>query len=400
VRYSPVEGVIFNSIRFIGEVRFMKKMVFCIIPLIMVLIGCASSGTTVAETNGSFPGMDLDAAIREAAAQMGENLPGGMEVALISVASSSTQFSEYVISRLEAALVSGKKLVVVDRANLDQIRAEQGFQLSGEVDDNSAKNIGKLLGAGAIVTGAFTNLGDVYSLTLKAINIETATVAVSYPADIAKSTRIETLLASGGGEGTGTRTVQAGGRQAASQPAAPATQPAPAPAPVQTYNIGDTGPAGGIIFYDKKVFSNGWRYMEAIPAEMEFTAQWGTENTIVKTETAVGTGKRNTQLIVEALKKLKQNDRAAELSMLMEYGGYKDWFLPSMDEMGLMFENLWENDLGDFSDGWYWSSSEFDSHGGVCAWALNFKEAKWEAWYYNTQGRKNYTRNVRAIRQF
>jgi hypothetical protein len=73
--------------------------------------------------------------------------------------------------------------------------------------------------------------------------------------------------------------------------------PAPVPAapPAHTYKIGDTGPAGGIIFYDKKVFTNGWRYLEAIPAEMEFTAQWGTERTDVqKLETAVGTGKSNT----------------------------------------------------------------------------------------------------------
>jgi hypothetical protein len=206
----------------------MKKMVFCVIPLLMVFTGCigtapgtgsgpglgTGSGRLVAEPSapaGSSPGMELDAAIREAAEQMGKNLPKGMEVALVSVASSSAQLSEYVIGRLEAALVGGGRLVVVDRANLDKIREEQGFQLSGEVDDNSAKSIGKLLGAGAIVTGAFADLGDVYSLTLKAINIETATVAVSYPADIARSTRIETLLASGGGAGTGTRTARTGG---------------------------------------------------------------------------------------------------------------------------------------------------------------------------------------------
>jgi hypothetical protein len=40
----------------------MKKMVFCIVPLIMVLVGCASSGTAVAETKDNFPGKDLDAA--------------------------------------------------------------------------------------------------------------------------------------------------------------------------------------------------------------------------------------------------------------------------------------------------------------------------------------------------
>jgi hypothetical protein len=61
------------------------------------------------------------------------------------VALSSAQLSKYIIDRLEAALASGKKIVVVDRANLDKIRDEQGFQLSGEVDDESAKSIGRIL---------------------------------------------------------------------------------------------------------------------------------------------------------------------------------------------------------------------------------------------------------------
>jgi hypothetical protein len=40
----------------------MKKMIFRIVPLIMVLAGCASSGTTVAEAKGNSPGKNLDAA--------------------------------------------------------------------------------------------------------------------------------------------------------------------------------------------------------------------------------------------------------------------------------------------------------------------------------------------------
>jgi hypothetical protein len=187
----------------------MKKLVFCIIPL-LVIMGCASGGTPVAAvdstsaaatnstpivtTVGSSPGMDLDAAIKEATAQMEAKLPAKTKVALVSIASSSGQFSEYVISRLEVALAGGEKLVVVDRANLDRIREEQGFQLSGKVDDDSAKAIGKLFGAGAIVTGSFINLGDVYGLNLKAINMESAAIAASYPADIIKSTRIEAGL--------------------------------------------------------------------------------------------------------------------------------------------------------------------------------------------------------------
>lgn len=33
------------------------------------------------------------------------------------------------------------------------------------------------------------------------------------------------------------------------------------------YAIGDTGPAGGIVFYDKGEVTDGWRYLEAAPAE-------------------------------------------------------------------------------------------------------------------------------------
>ncbi|GHU84771.1 hypothetical protein FACS189473_2820 [Spirochaetia bacterium] len=266
----------------------MKKMAFCIIPVILAITACASTGK--AATKDNAPGMDLDAAIREAATQMGEHLPAKTEVALVSVASSSAQFSEYVISRLEAALVSDRKLVVVDRANMDKIREEQGFQLSGEVDDNSAKEIGKILGAGAIVTGSFINLGDVYGLSLKAINMETAAIAVSYPADIVKSARIATLLDSGGGAtsgggGAGTpRTAAAAwpsgntavAPAAAATPVVPSAPPAPAPAvpaPVQhnsndpSYKVGDKGPAGGLIFYSTDV-----SYVTPPPMNREYQA--------------------------------------------------------------------------------------------------------------------------------
>jgi hypothetical protein len=380
----------------------MKKMIFCIIPVIIILMGCASSGgTAMAETNSNSPGMDLDGAIREASAQMGENLPGGTKVALVSVASSSAQLSEYVISRLEAALVNGKRLVVVDRANLDKVREEQGFQLSGEVDDDSAKSIGKLLGAGAIVTGAFTDLGDVYSLTLKAINIETATVAVSYPADIVQSKRIETLLASGGGAaGTGTKTAQAGGSApsvAQTVTSAPAVQ-APAVPPAPTYKIGDTGPAGGLIFYDKGNNSGGWRYLEAAPAENEFKSVWGLNRIYVggngdsaAESPEVGKGKANTEAIVTYLQKRGETSGAARSCVRLNINGYSDWFLPSKDELYWMYVNLKEEGIGDFSDDLYWSSTA-DKYK---SWARRFSDGS----QVKRQNRDD-TSSVRAARTF
>jgi hypothetical protein len=360
----------------------MKKIVFRIVPVLMVLMGCVTGGG--AGTNGSSPGMNLDAAIKEAAAQMGGNLPAGTEIALVSVASSSARLSEYVISRLEAALVNGTKLVVVDRANLDKIREEQGFQLSGEVDDNSAKSIGKLLGAGAIVTGAFADLGDVYSLTLKAINIETATVAASYPADIAKSTRIETLLADRSGADTGTQA----GRSAA--PAAPA------------YKIGDAGPAGGLVFYDKGNNSGGWRYLEIAPVETERTAAiYLTNREEVVGSRRVGEGKENTRkFMVQFQREGGGINSAAWLCNELTVNGFDDWYLPSLDEVLYMYNNLYLNKLADLKTDRYWTSF------------VGYKDDIWERIFYidfSDGSEKNFSMiwnlptarcQVRAIRQF
>lgn len=203
--------------------------------LAFLLFDCASTPAQSAGTNTSAVrtttqvGMDLDVAIKEAATQMESRIPAGTMIALVSVASPSNAFSTQVLTRLESALVSNGKLVVVDRANLDKVRAEQGFQLSGEVDDESAKSIGKLLGAGAIVTGSLTDLGDVYSLALKSINIETATVAMSYLADLTKTQRIETLLST---RDTPTTARTQPTVQASQQPVPPQVVQAPAPASV------------------------------------------------------------------------------------------------------------------------------------------------------------------------
>jgi hypothetical protein len=48
---------------------------------------------------------------------------------------------------------------------------------------------------------------------------------------------------------------------------------------------------------------------------------------------------------------------AAQLCAAFEAGGFKDWFLPSKDELDLMYKNLKPKGLGSFKQSWYWSSS-------------------------------------------
>ena len=131
-----------------------------------------------------------------------------------------------------------------------------------------------------------------------------------------------------------------------------------------THTVGDTGPAGGIVFYDKGSYSDGWRYLEAAPASTEWTNKpWGGFGTqVAMTGTDVGTGEANTLAIVTQYggEEPFENraDYAAKLCADLEYGGKTDWFLPSKEELNLMYWNLHVEGLGGFASANYWSSSE------------------------------------------
>jgi len=139
-----------------------------------------------------------------------------------------------------------------------------------------------------------------------------------------------------------------------------------------TYDLRDIGPAGGWIFYDKGSYSDGWRYLEAAPASTEWTGkEWGSYGTLIGgTGTGIGTGQSNTTKIVTWLNNHSETGKAAQLCNALTKGGYSDWFLPSKDELTLMYENLHLKGVGGFEsfEYWsdlYWSSSEGTAHDAV-----------------------------------
>jgi hypothetical protein len=157
-----------------------------------------------------------------------------------------------------------------------------------------------------------------------------------------------------------------------------------------SYHVGDIGPAGGIIFYDKGNRSDDWQYMELAPRDQSIGIQWynGNDITIGLTETVIGSGKKNTALIVS---KQGEGDYAAKICNELEIGGYTDWFLPSKDELERIFKNekLIQN-LG-FANDWYWSSSE---HNYSSAWSQHFESG-------NQSDYSKYNSSfVRAVRVF
>jgi hypothetical protein len=125
------------------------------------------------------------------------------------------------------------------------------------------------------------------------------------------------------------------------------------------YVIGDTGPAGGLIFYDKGSVSNGWRYLEAAPCDLTASIQWNNGSSIaVSTLTAIGSGKSNTANIIAAQGLGSMWYAASLCSSGYGGGGKNDWFLPSYDELSAMYTSLASRGLGAFATGTYWSSTQ------------------------------------------
>jgi len=118
----------------------------------------------------------IDGALGKVAETLIDGIPRDSTIAILSVYSADRETSEYVIDELEYKLVGARKFKIVDRRRLEQIRREQNFQLSGEVDDSSAVSIGNMLGASIVITGDISGSGASRRLVLKALDVKTAQI--------------------------------------------------------------------------------------------------------------------------------------------------------------------------------------------------------------------------------
>ena len=214
--------------------------------------------------------------------------------------------------------------------------------------------------------------------------------------------------------------------------------------------VGMKGPAGGYVFYDCDADNDsgnadglissecGWRYLEAAPndlrvvngvptvdssangyaaAESEYifgyhkASEYGSNLYVNGTETysatdctvnAIGSGEKNTEKLVNAMGESayssdygsrKVPDYAARLCSVLSHGGYDDWFLPSLYELDLMYDNLKIKGIGSFSDYSYWSSYEHRySSGNACHQSFSGGEQA-----FNYRSEDMYIRPCRAF---
>ena len=153
---------------------------------------------------------------------------------------------------------------------------------------------------------------------------------------------------------------------------------------------------GGIVFYiaatptdldGDGVLDTG---LVCATTDQSSGVQWynGRNSTTGATARGVGSGATNTATIIAAQ---GSGTYAASVASNYDGGGFNDWFLPSKDELNLMYTNLKVQGLGSFSNSSYWSATEYLYN---YTWKQNFSGGG-----QNSDGKYD-TNRVRAVRAF
>ena len=154
---------------------------------------------------------------------------------------------------------------------------------------------------------------------------------------------------------------------------------------------------GGIVFYIDKSGKHGL----ICPKKDLSEACWGSKSNI-HTKKELGSGKDNSQIMLNEASTVmggffglnrKPLLTAARLCLELNLNGYNDWYLPSKEELKLMYKNLHLNKKGGFKNSPYWSSTS------TCylfnkADNINFFNGDTYEEY------RDFSNNVRAIRAF
>lgn len=166
--------------------------------------------------------------------------------------------------------------------------------------------------------------------------------------------------------------------------------------PFQNYYVGQaTG--GGVVFHVYRGADNLEHGLIVSIVNQSTSSQW-TDNTVITSGNSYWDGQSNTDTITSS----GATSGAWKLCNDYSYGGFTDWYLPAIDELGILFSNKYNinktlstiagaNSLNTIPNITYWSSTEFTQY---TAFFYNFNTSQIAG------STKTNTIFVRAIRQF
>ena len=300
---------------------------------------------------------------------------------------------------------------VVDRNSFDKIRAQHSFQESDWSDSDKIAQLGKALNANIVVTGQLLLFKGKLIATFRMLDVNTVEIVATTTEQVSdtselfdKLKEIAKNLSINMNSNSSSMTQSEIEIKLSNDVAKDKNT-----SNNQKYNIGDDGPGGGIIFYYSEEGFDVYQadgsikrcnYLEVSKTEVAHVT-WCSRKPDSSccsnnTNKGVGFGKMNTYKIINGKHSggvVSSTNCAAkacaEYSTTQTTKG--EWFLPSKDELNLLYKNLGTRIIATASDTSHWSSSDDDYD---------------DAWYQRlsdglqVNNLKTLTKSVRAIRAF
>ncbi|MBQ3025871.1 MAG: hypothetical protein IJD23_11285 [Spirochaetaceae bacterium] len=98
----------------------------------------------------------------------------------------NTLVDNYITDALSEAMFNTGKIKIIERGNLEAILSEQKFQASGLVNEQTAKDIGMIAGVDFVCYGTLKDIGDIFTVNARVVDVETGEVAAMSRANITK----------------------------------------------------------------------------------------------------------------------------------------------------------------------------------------------------------------------
>lgn len=151
----------------------------------------------------TYASIDFDKEIDQLSGKIAEKIAaaGKKKIAVVDFTDldgSVTELGRFLAEEFSTALAgTGKGFTVVDRIHLKSLLKEHKLSSTGLIDQNTIRQLGKIAGVDALITGSLTPLGESVRINVKVLDIETAAVIEANRGNIAMTDAIKSLMGKG-----------------------------------------------------------------------------------------------------------------------------------------------------------------------------------------------------------
>jgi TolB-like protein len=136
----------------------------------------------------------LDSAISDYSTNLVKFVPKGESIAIIAFETDKEELLNYFYASMIENIWMRGELILYERSKIETLQKELDFSLSGKVNDETAQRIGHFVGAGTVIYGSLTKIGNDYLMSIRAASVESGRVLFPKSYDLQLDNRLAGLL--------------------------------------------------------------------------------------------------------------------------------------------------------------------------------------------------------------